>query len=104
MVKWAKPQEWKSGAAMWAFSLACRGILDRKAAAGSGDAGLLRPAPLGVPVVPEVRMVARPSWSGGTGSESSPSSISSSRFGSSVFSSSCQAMNRLRRVAASASS
>ena len=81
-----------------------QGIFESSDTAGSSESGLPRPAPLGVPVVPEVRIVTRPSRSGGTGLDESPSSISSSRLGSSVCSESCQATKRLRRLPASSSS
>ena len=83
---------------------ASSGILSSRATAGSSESGLPREAPFGVPVVPEVRITARPSRSDGTTGEGSPASISSSRFGSSVRSSSCQATKRLRRRPASSSS
>ena len=103
-VKWVKPQEWNRGAAIRVFSRAFSGILSSIAAAGRTDVGWLRDAPLGVPVVPDVRIVARYSFSGGIGSPGSPSSISCSSVGSSVVSESCQAMKRLRRLPASSSS
>ena len=63
--------------------------------------GCLRVAPFGVPVVPEVRMTARPSCSGGIGDSASADSISSSSVRSlrspSCASGSCQATKRLRR-------
>ena len=77
------------------------GIFDSSDTAGSIDCGELRLAPLGVPVVPEVRMIALPISSGGTGASFEPFSISSSRVGSSRSSESCQPMKRLRRSAAS---
>ena len=65
-VKCAKPQAWNSGAAIIVFSRAFSGIRDSSAATGSSDFGWLREAPFGVPVVPEVRMIALPGSSGGT--------------------------------------
>ena len=59
-MKWAKPQEWNSGAAMWVVWRALSGIFDKSDTAGSSDWGEPRDAPLGVPVVPLVRMMARP--------------------------------------------
>ena len=100
-MKCAKPHEWNSGAAMWVVCSACSGIFERKETAGSSDSALPREAPLGVPVVPEVRITARPSRSEGTGSAGSPSAISSSSVGSSVSSESVQATKRLRRLPAS---
>ena len=59
-VKCAKPQAWNSGAAIIVFSRAFSGIRESSAATGSSDFGWLREAPFGVPVVPEVRMIALP--------------------------------------------
>ena len=101
--KWAKPQEWKSGAAMCVFWRAFTGIFDSSDTTGSSDCGLAREAPFGDPVVPLVRIVARPSRSGGTTSEGSPPAISSPIVGYGRSSESCQAMKRLRRFAASES-
>ncbi len=64
------------------FSRAFSGILDSSAAAGSSDLGWEREAPFGVPVVPDVRMIAFPGSPGGTTSERSPPSISASRVAS----------------------
>ena len=80
------------------------GILDRYATTGSIDCGPPREAPFGVPVVPEVRITARPSRSGGTTALGSPSDISSSSVGSGQVGESCQATKRLRRWPASSSS
>src|SRR5918996_3994725 len=93
--KWANPQEWKSGAAMWVTWRALSGIFESSDTTGSIDCGLAREAPLGDPVVPLVRIVARPSRSGGTTFEGSPAAISSSRVGSSQLGESCQATKRL---------
>ena len=60
---WANPQVWNSGAAMWHVHPRRSGILDSSATASSTPA-LLRGAPFGVPVVPEVRMMIRPCSSG----------------------------------------
>jgi hypothetical protein len=60
-VKWAKPHAWNSGAAIIVRPRALSGIRASRAAAGSSDLGWPRLAPLGVPVVPEVRMIALPS-------------------------------------------
>ena len=64
------------------------------AAAGSSERGCERDAPLGVPVVPEVRMIAFPRSGGGVRSRVSPPSIRSSisRSLGSPSSGSCQAM------------
>src|SRR6266567_519930 len=48
------------GAAMYATSPARYGILERKATRGVRLVGRPRAAPLGVPVVPDVRMIWRP--------------------------------------------
>ena len=64
-VKCTKPQEWNIGAAIIVFSRAFSGIIASRAAAGSSDRGCEREAPLGVPVVPEVRMIALPRSLGG---------------------------------------
>ena len=101
-VKCANPHEWNSGAAIIVVSRACSGIFDSSEAAGSSESGWLRDAPFGVPVVPDVRITTRPGSAGGTTSASSPCSMSSSSVGSDrSVSGSCQAMNRLRRTAAS---
>ena len=97
-VKCAKPQEWNIGAAIIVCSRALSGMRISSAAAGSSVSGWLREAPLGVPVVPEVRITTRPFSAGGTTSEGSPPSIRSSSIGSSTGSEpSRQAMKRLRR-------
>ncbi len=64
-VKCAKPHEWNIGAAIIVVSRACSGIFENSAAAGSSESGWLRAAPLGVPVVPEVRITTRPFSAGG---------------------------------------
>ena len=74
-VKCAKPQAWNSGAAIIVFSRAFSGILSSSAATGSSDLGWLREAPLGVPVVPEVRITALPASFGGITPAGSPRSI-----------------------------
>jgi hypothetical protein len=77
------------------FSRALSGITDSSAATGSRFFGCEREAPFGVPVVPEVRIVARPGALGGTTSAGSPRAISASSVGSEGFpasASSCQAM------------
>jgi hypothetical protein len=99
-VKCAKPQEWNIGAAIIVRSRAWSGMTDSSAATGSRFFGCERAAPLGVPVVPEVRIVARPRAAGGTTSDGSPASISASSvrsFGRGASTSSCQATKRLRR-------
>ncbi len=68
-VKWAKPQAWKSGAAIIVRPRAFSGIRSSSAATGSSDWGCLRLAPFGVPVVPEVRISALPCSGGGERSE-----------------------------------
>jgi hypothetical protein len=83
-VKCAKPQAWNSGAAIIVFSRAFSGMRESSAATGSSDFGWLREAPLGVPVVPEVRMIALPGSSGGTTLAGSPRSINCSSVGSLV--------------------
>ena len=102
--KCAKPHWWNSGGATSTFSRPRSGIDDRIATAAPIP-GEPREAPFGVPVVPEVRIVWRPSRSGGTGVAGSPPSISSSSVGSETSSSSSrQATKPLRRYSASSSS
>ena len=101
-VKCAKPHEWNMGAAIMVVSRARRGILEKSAATGSIESGCLRAAPLGVPVVPDVRMTTLPRSAGAFRSESSPCRISSSSKGSGGRGSarargSLQAMNPIRR-------
>ena len=62
--RWAKPQVWNSGAAMWQRQPWRSGIRDSSETAASIPASL-RGAPLGVPVVPEVRMTILECRSGG---------------------------------------
>ena len=102
-VKCTKPQEWNIGAAIIVFSRAFSGIIASSAAAGSSDRGCEREAPFGVPVVPEVRMIALPRSLGGRTPVVSPLLARSSSSGSFGLpaSASCQAMNRLRRRPAS---
>ncbi len=83
IVKWAKPHEWNSGAAMCDTWPRRSGIFERNDTAGSSESGDARFAPLGVPVVPEVRMIALPVSSGGTGRSVGDPSISSPMVGSS---------------------
>src|ERR1035437_181047 len=59
-VKVAKTHEWNIGAAIIVVCRARSGIFENSAAAGSIESGCLRAAPLGVPVVPEVRITTRP--------------------------------------------
>src|SRR3954469_26081462 len=66
MLQCRKPHEWNIGAATWVISLALSGIFDSSVDTGSSDAGWERDAPLGEPVVPEVRITTRPFSSGGT--------------------------------------
>ncbi len=75
--RWAKPQVWNSGAAMWVRQPYFRGIEESSDTAASRPASL-RGAPFGVPVVPEVRMMIRPCRSGGVRSRESWDSISDS--------------------------
>ena len=89
---------------MWITCRAFSGMRDRYETAGSSDCGPPREAPFGVPVVPEVRITARPSRSGGTTGLGSPSDISSSSVGSAQLGESCHATKRLRRCPASSSS
>ena len=77
-MKWAKPQEWNSGAAISVFSSARSGIRENIAASGARLSGEPRWAPLGVPVVPEVRITNLAGSAGGSWSESFADSISSS--------------------------
>ena len=90
----AKPQAWNSGAAIIVRSRAFKGMTERSEAIGSIVLGIERSAPFGVPVVPLVRMIARPGCSGGDTSATSPRSIRSSSSASSTLpsSGSCQAM------------
>ena len=92
-VKCTKPQEWNIGAAIIVLRRAFSGIIASSAAAGSSERGCERAAPFGVPVVPEVRMIALPRAEGGLRSAGSPRSISASSRGSlaSPSSGSCQA-------------
>jgi hypothetical protein len=93
-VKCTKPHEWNIGAAIIVFSRALSGIIASSAAAGSSERGCERDAPFGVPVVPDVRMIALPRWGGGETSLVSPRSIRSDSGGSLGVpsSGSCQAM------------
>ena len=68
--RWAKPQVWNSGAAMWVRQPWRSGIRDSSETAASMPASL-RGAPFGVPVVPEVRMTIRACRSGGVERRSS---------------------------------
>ena len=70
--QWAKPQAWNSGAAIIVFSRARSGITDSSAAIGSIVFGIERDAPFGVPVVPEVRMIALPCSAGASSGDVSP--------------------------------
>ena len=81
-MKWKKPQEWKSGAAIIIVSRLRNGILSISAAIASSPSGLERCAPFGVPVVPEVRITKRGLSGGGFRSDSSPPAISCSSVGS----------------------
>ena len=100
----AKPQEWNSGAAIIVVSRAFSGIRSSSAAIGSIDFGCARLAPFGVPVVPEVRIVALPGSFGGLRFWMLPLVTRSSRRVSPDSSSgSCQAMKRLRSTFASPS-
>ena len=63
-MKCAKPHEWKSGAAIIVRSPALSGIRDRSEIAGLRPSGVLREAPFGVPVVPDVRITTRPGLGG----------------------------------------
>ena len=64
-MKCTNPHEWNIGAAIIVFSRAFRGIIASNAAAGSSERGCERAAPFGVPVVPDVRMIALPRSAGG---------------------------------------
>ena len=83
-MKWKKPQEWKSGAAIIIVSRLRKGILSISAASASRPSGLERCAPFGVPVVPEVRMTKRGLSGGGFRSDSSPAAISCSSVAASL--------------------
>ncbi len=72
------------GAAITVVSRARSGIFESIAASGSIESGCLRLAPLGVPVVPEVRITTRPCSAGGSNGEGSPRWIRSSIRGSSA--------------------
>ena len=74
----AKPHVWKRGAAMWVRHLARSGIRESNATAASMPASL-RGAPLGEPVVPDVRITIRACRSGGCRSPSSYAVTSCSR-------------------------
>jgi hypothetical protein len=67
---------------MNAFSRDLSGIRDRSATAGPIVSGCLREAPFGVPVVPEVRMIALPDSAGGVGGSGSPRSMTLSSVSS----------------------
>ena len=61
MTKWAKPHEWNMGAAMTVVSAIRMGIRPSSASPDEiASPCRSRWAPLGVPVVPEVRIVAAP--------------------------------------------
>ena len=75
ITKWKKPQEWNSGAAIIIVGPERKGILSITAARTSRPSGLVRWAPLGVPVVPEVRITKRGLSGGGVRSPVSPSAI-----------------------------
>ena len=75
--RWAKPHVWKSGAAMWVRQPWRSGIRDSMETAASMPASL-RGAPLGVPVVPLVRITIRACRRGGSSSASSWPSMSAS--------------------------
>ena len=76
--KWKKPQEWNSGAAIIIVEPRRKGIMSSTAASAISPSGLVRWAPFGVPVVPEVRITKRGLSGGGRWSESSPSASSCS--------------------------
>src|SRR5262249_55859574 len=76
ITKWKKPQEWKRGAAIIIVSRLRKGILSISAARAKRPSGLERCAPLGVPVVPEVRTMKRGLSGGGFRFESSLAAIS----------------------------
>ena len=60
MPRWASPQAWNSGAATTTVSRARTGIVDRIDPNESAPPADDRAAPLGRPVVPDVRMTVRP--------------------------------------------
>jgi hypothetical protein len=61
-----RPKPWKSGAAITVVSLAMTGRLASSAAPSIAFALPWRTAPLGRPVVPEVRTMIRPGFAGGS--------------------------------------
>ena len=79
--RWAKPHVWNSGAAMWVRQPYRNGSRDRIDTAASMPASF-RGAPLGVPVVPEVRITIRVWWSGGLRSSVGYDEISDSTVSS----------------------
>ena len=80
--RWPKPQEWNSGAAITLTSPDRIGSTDSSASPGAISARCLQAnTPLGVPVVPEVRIIVRPGRSGRGGSPGSPELASSSSVG-----------------------
>ena len=79
----ANPQVWKIGAAIITRSRTCSGMRSMMDTSGPKPCGVGRRAPLGVPVVPEVSTMIRPSRSGGRSSPGSAPATSSSRARSS---------------------
>ena len=70
MLNCRKPHAWKSGAAKKVRSRACSGIAESMPLIASITSGELREAPFGVPVLPLVRRVILPGFSGGSISSS----------------------------------
>src|SRR5207253_10534801 len=91
----ASPQAWNSGTAISVVSRERSGMRERVPTIGSALRGWARDAPLGVPVVPDVRIVIRLGASGGSGSVSGPVSISLLRVRAAGRIASVQATKRL---------
>ncbi len=100
---WAKPQAWKSGAAIIVVPSAWSGIRDSSPAAGASDPGLERFAPFGGPVVPEVRITVRPGSDGGGGLLWSLEAITSSSEGWAAAARSSTQARKARRPSHAAS-
>ena len=101
--RWAKPHVWNSGAAMWVRQPYRSGSRDSIDTAASMPASL-RGAPLGVPVVPEVRITIRVWWSGRAEVVGRGTTRSATRRVSSWSSESAQATSRLSTDASARSS
>ena len=99
--RWAKPQVWNSGAAMCVRQPWRRGILLSRETAASTPASL-RGAPLGVPVVPDVRITIRPCRVGASRSLSSWAVSTDSRVCASPMPSSSLSTQATTRFSTSA--